>query len=574
MSLDPGKDMVRYLSDLKDVSNIAPTDNFVLTWDSATGLWTPEAAGGGGEANTSSNAVIDSGTQKGLAKAKVGVDLPFKVIQIGSAKLSIATDVSNVTLDVVTGTTATTVCIGNDARLSDARTPLAHTHVKADITDFTHTHVAADVTDFNTQVRTSRLDQMATPTVDTSFGNIKITSLADPTADQDGANKRYVDNLSQGVRWKESVRAATTAAQVLATDFENLDIIDGVTLATGDRVLIKNQAAGAENGIYTVNAAGSPTRALDFDENDEVSQSAVFVKEGTANAESGFVLTNDGAIVIGTTALTFTQFTGLGQVTAGAALTKTGNTLDVNVDGTTIEVSGDALRVKDLGITYAKIQNVSATDRILGRDTAGAGVIEELTAAQVKTMIAITKADVTDFAHNVLDSTYHGDVLTGSIAQGDLLKGNATPKIAKFAKGTLDQRIRVNSTATDIEYFDEIATLTYIISGGGSAISTGAKGFLEIPFACTIVGWTLLADVSGSIVIDVWNDTYANFPPVVADTIAGTEKPTLSAVQKNQDLALTTWITAVAAGDILRFNVDSAATVTEVTLSIRVRKRD
>ena len=117
-----------------------------------------------------------------------------------------------------------------------------------------------------------------------------------------------------------------------------------------------------------------------------------------------------------------------------------------------------------------------------------------------------------------------------------------------------------------------VITITYIIDGGGSVITTGEKGHLEIPFACTLTSWTLLADQSGSIVIDVWNDTYANFPPTVADTIAGSEKPTLSAAQKNQDLALGTWTTAVSAGDILAFNVDSASTVERITLSIRATK--
>ena len=117
-----------------------------------------------------------------------------------------------------------------------------------------------------------------------------------------------------------------------------------------------------------------------------------------------------------------------------------------------------------------------------------------------------------------------------------------------------------------------VITITYVIDGGGSAITTGEKGHLEIPFACTITGWTLLAAQSGSIVIDVWKDTYANFPPTVADTIAGSEKPTLSSAQKNQDLALGTWTTAVSAGDILAFNVDSASTVERITLSIRATK--
>ena len=112
----------------------------------------------------------------------------------------------------------------------------------------------------------------------------------------------------------------------------------------------------------------------------------------------------------------------------------------------------------------------------------------------------------------------------------------------------------------------------FIIDGGGSAITTGQKGHLEIPFAGTITGWTILADQSGSIVVDVWKDTNANFPPTVAETITGSEKPTLATAQKNQDLTLTTWTTAIAAGDILAFNVDSASTVTRVLIALRVTR--
>lgn len=112
-------------------------------------------------------------------------------------------------------------------------------------------------------------------------------------------------------------------------------------------------------------------------------------------------------------------------------------------------------------------------------------------------------------------------------------------------------------------------TVIFIIDGSGSAISTGQKGHIEVPFACTIIGWTILGDQSGSIVVDLWKDTYANFPPTVADTVAGSEKPSLSSAQKNQDLSLSTWTTSVTAGDILAYNVDSASTVTRVTISLR-----
>jgi hypothetical protein len=110
------------------------------------------------------------------------------------------------------------------------------------------------------------------------------------------------------------------------------------------------------------------------------------------------------------------------------------------------------------------------------------------------------------------------------------------------------------------------------IDGGGQAITTGVKGDIVVPFDCTIQGWTLIADQSGSIVIDVWKDTYANYPPTIADTIAGSEKPTISSATKGQDLSLSTWTLAVTAGDIIRFNVDSCTSITRATLVIQAVK--
>lgn len=115
-----------------------------------------------------------------------------------------------------------------------------------------------------------------------------------------------------------------------------------------------------------------------------------------------------------------------------------------------------------------------------------------------------------------------------------------------------------------------IRTFGLTIDGGGSPITTGIKGDVTVPFAGTITGWTILGDQTGSIVVDVWMDTYANYPPTVADTIAGSEKPTISAGIKGQDLTLTTWTTAVVAGNTMRFNVDSAATLTRVNLVIQM----
>ena len=172
-----------------------------------------------------------------------------------------------------------------------------------------------------------------------AMGTNKITGLGEPTSAQDAATKNYVDTTVQGIDWKASVKAATTANVTLASDLENGDVLDGVTLATGDRVLVKDQSTASENGIYVVKASGAPDRSTDADTGAEVTANfAVFVEQGTANADSGFTLTNNGTVTIGTTALVFTQFTGLGQIIAGTGLDKTGNTLDI--DSTVVTLTG------------------------------------------------------------------------------------------------------------------------------------------------------------------------------------------------------------------------------------------
>ena len=204
------------------------------------------------------------------------------------------------------------------------------------------------------------------------------------------ASKEYVDGVKTGLDFKDSVRLATTANGTLGSAFANGQSVDGTTLSTGDRILLKNQTTGSENGIYTVNASGAPTRATDFDENAEVTSGAfVFVEAGTQNADSGFVLTTDGTITVGSTALAFTQFSGAGSFTAGDGLTRTGNQIDVNDDNVTIEVNSDAVRIKGIAATdvgdlligaasnagYTRLVkpsgNATAHDYILSMNTSG-----------------------------------------------------------------------------------------------------------------------------------------------------------------------------------------------------------
>ena len=116
------------------------------------------------------------------------------------------------------------------------------------------------------------------------------------------------------------------------------------------------------------------------------------------------------------------------------------------------------------------------------------------------------------------------------------------------------------------------ASIVFIIDGGSLVITTGIKGDIQVPFACTITKATLLADQSGSIVVDIWKDTYANFPPTGADTITASAKPTISSALKSEDSALTGWTKAISAGDVLRFKVDSVAAVQRVTLVLDATK--
>ena len=191
----------------------------------------------------------------------------------------------------------------------------------------------------------NKLHDFALATASVDLNNQKITNLADPTNPQDATNKRYVDAAVVGIDWKPSVRVATTEAITLATGLENGDTLDGVTLVTGNRILVKNQVDATENGIYVVAASGAPTRSTDADTAAEITASfAVFVEEGTVNADSGWTLTNNGTITVGTSELSFTQFTGLGQITAGDGLTKTANTLNV-VPGDGLAVTADSVKI-------------------------------------------------------------------------------------------------------------------------------------------------------------------------------------------------------------------------------------
>ena len=226
---------------------------------------------------------------------------------------------------------------------------------------------AAKISDFDTQVQTNRLDELAAPTASVSLNNQTITNLADPSNAQDAATKAYVDATKQGLDVKDSVRVATTGNITLS----GTQTIDGISLSAGDRVLVKDQSTGSENGIYDVVSGGSWTRSADANASAEVTSGMfTFVEEGTSNADGGFVLTTDGTITLGTTSLSFTQFSGAGSVTAGAGLTKTGTTLDVETANSgRIVVNANNIDLATTGVSASTYKSVTVD--AYGRVTAG-----------------------------------------------------------------------------------------------------------------------------------------------------------------------------------------------------------
>jgi len=309
---------------------------------SSSGGTTPQisiAAADGSNAGTMSGAhytLVNNATNANTASTIVKRDASGNF----SAGTITAALTGNVTGDVTGNVTGTVSSLSN--------------HDTGDLAEGTNLYYT------DTRVRANRLDQMTAPTASVSFNSQKITSLADPTDAQDAATKAYVDAARSGLDVKQSVRAATTGNITLS----GTQTVDGVSLIATDRVLVKSQSTTSQNGIWVV-AAGAWSRAIDADSDAEVTSGLfTFVEEGTDNGNSGFVLTTDNPITVGTTGLTFAQFSGAGQITAGNGLTKNGNTIDAVGTAGRISVISDSI---DIDSTYIG-QNTITT---LGTITTG-----------------------------------------------------------------------------------------------------------------------------------------------------------------------------------------------------------
>ena len=346
----------------------------------------------------------------------------------------------------------------------------------------------------------------------------RLVNLATPVSASDAATKSYVDIAIEGLDIKESVRVATTAAVTLSSDLENGDTIDDITLATGDRILVKDQATSSENGIYIVQASGAPSRSDDLSASDSAAGVFVFVEEGTTNADKGFVCTSDnGSDVVGTDSLSFTQFSGASGGISNLVEDTTpqlGGALDINsqtITGHLIPTTTDTHTLGSASSTWRDLYLGDSGYIYFGEDqdvqlnhTADSGLTLKMGTAQGSEPVLTLQNSVdSQSAHATLRFRSY----TTSPASGDT--------ILKM------QSIAPNSVA-GIHYYSDIITKINSATDGSEAAKTELHVATGGNFSgqnSGTIGLTLSGDSSGNVESIIPNHDGSNSGLVLGSTL-------------------------------------------------------
>lgn len=382
----------------------------------------------------------------------------------GTAHRLVQNDASGVMSDAAAITAAR-------ALISDANGIPTHSSVTSTELDYVSGVTSAIQTQLNAKLALAG----GTMSGNIAMGGNKVTGLGAPTTSTDAATKGYVDSVAEGLKPKAAARVATTAAGTLATSFENGDTIDGVVLATGNRILIKDQAAPAENGIYTVNASGAPTRATDFDSLspiDEINGAMVGVQEGTANAGKIFVQYGTVA-TLGTDPINFVYFNSSAALVGGDGITVSGSNISVDhdgegltfsatqlaleLDGSTLSKSASGLKVADGGITNTQVNasagivysKLSLTGSIVNADINASAAIAYSKLAALTASRALVSDGSGFVSASAVTSTELGYVSGVTSAIQTQLDGKANQALSNLASVAINVSLISDTNNTD-----------------------------------------------------------------------------------------------------------------------------
>ena len=468
----------------------------------------------------------------------------------------------------------------DDARLSDARTPTAHTH--AGDTLGALDKLSFDISPAGTLAAAGEMIWNANEeTLD-----IQLNDFVQHTGQHllYHAKNNTASTIAKGV----PVMFAGTSGnsgKLLIKPWDGIGPasffmgITGEEFLTGEEGFVVAfgkirgiQTNGANYGeswvdgqvIYAASTAGNLTKTAPAAPNPLVEVMAVVhasANNGTIFVRPSHILSHIHSVFTGDSgsggAAGFVPAPAAGDAAAGKYLDADGTwtvpptgggVSDGDKGDITVSAAGATWTIDNDAVTYAKLQNISATSRILARKTAAAGDAEECTLSEILDFI-------------------------GSAAQGDILYRGASGW-ARLAAGTSGHYLKTLGSGANPEWaaVPTNGQLGIVIGQVGGEITTGFKGYLRVPYNCTINSVEIVANESGNIVVDIWRSTFANLPPGVGNSITGSAKPTLSSALTSQSSTLTDWTTSLSAGDYLAFNVDSATTVSRVILTLVVTR--